>query len=70
MTGNKVDNFRLSEQIAGINTITTELGLPSNILSLPGALECTMQNLITNKCTISSMPITPEALNFHSAKSL
>jgi len=29
-----------------------------------------MQNLITNKVTISSLPITPEAYNFHCTNGL
>jgi len=29
-----------------------------------------MQNLITNKVTISSLPISPEAYNFHCTRSI
>lgn len=42
LTDNVVDNYRLSDLVVGINTVNTDLGIPSNILSLPGALECTM----------------------------
>lgn len=64
------DNFRLSNLLVGIDTSTALLGFPSSILTLPNSKEYTMQNLITNKVTVSSMPITPEAYDFHPSKPL
>lgn len=64
------DNFRLSNLVIGIDTVTSASGLPSSIITLPGSLECTMQNIITNKVTMSCMPITPEAYNFHVCRPL
>lgn len=60
----------LCDLITGINPGTSSIGIPATIITLPGALECTMQNLITNKVLISSMPITPEAFNFHTCRTL
>lgn len=64
------DNFRLSNLIIGIDTASAAAGLPSSILTLPGSMECTMQNIITNKVTMSCMPISPEAYNFHVCRPL
>lgn len=50
--------------------MTNTAGIPATIITLPGALECTMQNLITNKVLVSTMPITPEAFNFHTCRIL
>jgi hypothetical protein len=58
-------NYKASSIIAGIEPVNTIDGIPSSIITLPGSMECSLQNIITNKVLVKTLPISPEAHNFH-----
>jgi hypothetical protein len=58
-------NFKAASIITGIEPANSLVGIPSSIITLPGAMECSLQNIITNKIALKTLPISPEAHNFH-----
>jgi len=55
----------ITGETSAVTSVTT--GITSAILALPGALEYTVQDLITNKLSVQCRPCTPQAFEFRNA---